>query len=80
MKPIGLPQRKLLEMVPDASVACYDNRQFLGRAVRYLVGGTRPPVRQISRYRKRASRPLARSIPSPTCCAGHESGIRRLRP
>ena len=28
----------LLELVPDASVACYDNRQFLGRAVRYLVG------------------------------------------
>ena len=38
---------KLLEMVPDASVACYDNRQFLGRAVRYLVGGTQPSVRQI---------------------------------
>lgn len=38
---------KLLELVPDASVACYDNRQFLGRAVRYLVGSARPPVRQI---------------------------------
>lgn len=37
----------LLELVPDASVACYDNRQFLGRAVRYLVGTARPPVRQI---------------------------------
>ena len=24
-----------------------DNRQFLGRAVRYLVGTARPPVRQI---------------------------------
>jgi hypothetical protein len=35
------------ELVPDASVACYDNRQFLGRAVRYLVGSARPPVRQI---------------------------------
>lgn len=38
---------KLLELVPDASVACYDNRQFLGRAVRYLVGSARPPVRQL---------------------------------
>jgi hypothetical protein len=38
---------RLLELVPDASVACYDNRQFLGRAVRYLVGGARPPIRQI---------------------------------
>jgi trans-aconitate methyltransferase len=38
---------RLLELVPDASVACYGNRQFLGRAVRYLVGGTRPPVRQV---------------------------------
>lgn len=38
---------RLLELVPDASVACYDNRQFLGRAVRYLVGSARPPVRQI---------------------------------
>ena len=28
-------------------MACYDNRQFLGRAVRYLVGTARPPVRQI---------------------------------
>jgi hypothetical protein len=38
---------KLLEVVPDASVACYDNRQFLGRVVRYLVSGTRPGIRQI---------------------------------
>jgi len=37
----------LLELVPDASVACYDNRQFLGRAVRHLVGSACPPVRQI---------------------------------
>lgn len=28
-------------------MACYDNRQFLGRAVRYLVGSAQPPVRQI---------------------------------
>jgi len=39
--------KRLLELVPDASVACYDNRQFLGRAVRYLVGGTRQQIRQI---------------------------------
>ena len=38
---------KLLEIVPDASVACYDNRQFFGRVVRYLVGGTRSGIRQI---------------------------------
>lgn len=38
---------KLLELVPDASVTCYDNRQFLGRVVRYLLGGTRQQIRQI---------------------------------
>jgi S-adenosyl methyltransferase len=38
---------RLLEIVPDASVACYDNRQFLGRAVRYLIGGTLSQIRQI---------------------------------
>ena len=38
---------KLLEIVPDASVACYDNRQFFGRVVRYLVGGAQPGIRQI---------------------------------
>jgi hypothetical protein len=38
---------KLLQIIPDASVACYDNRQFLGRVVRYLVGGTLSQIRQI---------------------------------
>ncbi len=38
---------KLLEIVPDATVACYDNRQFLGRVVRYLVSGRRSGIRQI---------------------------------
>ena len=28
---------RLLELIPDGAVACQDNRQFLGRAVRYLT-------------------------------------------
>lgn len=38
---------ELLKVVPDASVAAYDNRQFLGRVVRYLVGSTQSQIRQI---------------------------------
>ena len=30
-------EARLLELIPDGAVACQDNRQFLGRAVRYLT-------------------------------------------